>query len=343
LAAAEAAEAEAERKDVELAGRLVAAQESQAQAEADLAESAEEIEDSEAAIGRLAAEVYRSGNASAEMQVALGSTTPDQFATRVVLADAVMRSRGGTLARLQETKALQSNAETRLEAVQVQVADLRQQAADNLVAAEAARAEAAERKAEVDALIAAQTQAAATIEARKAEETARLAALEAEQTRLEEELRRIAAAERAAAARAGRSGGGSSGDTNGTLQRPVSGPVTSGYGYRIHPIYGTKRLHRGTDFGSPCGTPIRAAEEGRVVSAGWAGGYGNRIVVNHGVLRGVGVATSYNHMSGYKVRSGSVSRGQIIGYIGTTGSSTGCHLHFEVYVNGSTVNPMGWL
>ncbi len=364
LDAAEAAEAEAERKDVELAGRLEAAQQSKADAEAEVAASTQEIVDSEAAIGRLAAEVYRSGHTSTQMQVALGSTTPDDFATKYVLADAVMRSRGGTLARLNETKALRSNAEARLAAVEVQVADLRQQAADNLVAAEAARQEAAQAKAAVDALIVQQTQATATIEARKAEETAKLAELKAEQDRLAAELKRIAAAEKAAAEKAAREaaareaaarkrgagsssgGGGSSsggGSSQSTLARPVGGPVTSGYGYRIHPIYKTKRLHAGIDFGSACGTPVRAAEDGRIVSAGNAGGYGNRIVVSHGVLRGEGVATSYNHLSGYKVTSGSVSRGQIIGYVGTTGSSTGCHLHFEVYVNGDHVNPSGWL
>ncbi len=357
LEAAQAAEAEAERKDVELAGRLEAAQHSKAEAEAELATSTQEIADSEAAIGRLAAEVYRSGHTSTQMQVALGSTTPDDFATKYVLADAVMRSRGGALARLNETKALRTNAEARIAAVEVQVADLRQQAADNLVAAEVARQQAADAKAAVETLIVQQTQATATIEARKAEETARLAELQAEQDRLAAELRRIAAAEKAAAEKAAReaaarkrAGGGSSGgggggssSSDGTLARPVGGPVTSGYGYRIHPIYHTKRLHAGIDFGSACGTPVRAAEDGRIVSAGWAGGYGNRIVVSHGVLRGEGVATSYNHLSAYKVTSGSVSRGQIIGYVGTTGSSTGCHLHFEVYVNGDHVNPAGWL
>lgn len=372
LEAAEAAEAEAERKDVELAGRLVAAQDSQTVAEQEVADSSEGIQDSEAAIGRLASEVYRSGYSSAEIQVALGSTSPDDFATRYVLADAVMRSRSSSLSRLQQTMARQGNAETRLAAVEVEVTDLRRQAAENLVAAEAARTEAVEQRAEVDRLVAAQAQAVATIEARKAEETARLAALEVEQTRLEVELARIAAAEKAAAEkaaaeaaaeraareRASRSAGGSGRSTSsssgssaaeespqsgGTLARPVTGPVTSGYGYRIHPIYGTRRLHAGTDFGSPCGTPIRAAADGTVVSSGWAGGYGNRIVLNHGVLRGEGVSTTYNHMSGYAARSGAVSRGEVIGYIGTTGASTGCHLHFEVYVNGQTTNPMGWM
>ena len=77
--------------------------------------------------------------------------------------------------------------------------------------------------------------------------------------------------------------------------------------------------------------------------AGWAGGYGNQLVIDHGRMRGRHVATSANHLSRIVVRSGTVHRGQVVGYVGTTGLSTGCHLHFEVYVGGRTVNPMSWL
>jgi murein DD-endopeptidase MepM/ murein hydrolase activator NlpD len=127
------------------------------------------------------------------------------------------------------------------------------------------------------------------------------------------------------------------------LSRPVSAPVTSGYGRRWHPILHYWRLHAGTDFGAACGTPVRAAASGVVVRAGWAGGYGNQLVLDHGRMRGSHVATSYNHLSRILARSGRVSRGQVVAYSGTTGLSTGCHLHFEVYVGGRTVNPMSWL
>lgn len=132
-----------------------------------------------------------------------------------------------------------------------------------------------------------------------------------------------------------------SGDSE--LLRPVGSRITSQYGYRIHPIYKTRRLHGGTDFGGPCGVPIRAAEDGTIVRAGVNGGFGNQVVVDHGMVNGEPLATSYNHMSRYEQTSGSVSRGDVIGYIGTTGASTGCHLHFEVYVDGATTNPMRWL
>ncbi|MBC7640555.1 MAG: M23 family metallopeptidase, partial [Rhodoferax sp.] len=168
--------------------------------------------------------------------------------------------------------------------------------------------------------------------------------------------RRRAAASRAARSgrSSGRSSGGSSSDGSGSssggftssgyLTEPVDNAyVTSEFGMRFHPILHYWRLHAGIDFGVGCGTPVHAAAEGQVVSAGWGGGYGNRIVVDHGLVGDVGLATTYNHLTSIVVHSGSVSRGQLIGYSGTTGSSTGCHLHFETYDNGLPVNPRKWL
>lgn len=105
-------------------------------------------------------------------------------------------------------------------------------------------------------------------------------------------------------------------------------------------------MHAGRDYGAPCGAPVYAAESGQVVSAlppGSTGGYGNQIVLDHGVKRGVSLATTYNHLQSFVVTSGSVRRGQLIAYEGTTGSSTGCHLHFETWENGTAVDPRGWL
>lgn len=127
------------------------------------------------------------------------------------------------------------------------------------------------------------------------------------------------------------------------LSDPVNARISSSFGYRIHPILGYRKLHAGTDFAASCGTPVRAAADGRVVSAGWGGGYGNLVVIAHGIVDGDSLATAYAHLSEYEVRSGSVSRGDVIGYIGTTGSSTGCHLHFETRVNGTAVDAMGYL
>ena len=128
---------------------------------------------------------------------------------------------------------------------------------------------------------------------------------------------------------------------HGVLAVPIPGaPITSGFGPRVHPIYGDVRMHSGIDFGASTGTPIHAAADGVVVSAGPLGGYGNATVIDHGN----GLATLYGHQSSIAVAPGQrVSRGQVIGYVGCTGLCTGPHLHFEVRVRGTPVDPMQYL
>lgn len=126
----------------------------------------------------------------------------------------------------------------------------------------------------------------------------------------------------------------------GQLIWPASGPVTSGYGYRTHPIFGDQRLHTGIDIAAPYGAPVVAADAGVVSYAGVMSGYGNVVVVDHGG----GLATVYAHLSSFSVGSGqSVGRGSTIAAVGCTGYCTGTHLHFEVRVNGGTVDPMPYL
>ena len=133
-------------------------------------------------------------------------------------------------------------------------------------------------------------------------------------------------------------------DTNGAGRQvsamawPVQARITSGFGLRIHPILRFARMHRGMDFGARYGSPIVAAADGQVSRAGWAGGYGQQVRIAHGG----GIATSYSHMSRLVVAPGTIVRqGQLIGYVGSTGLSTGPHLHYEVYRGGVAVNPMG--
>lgn len=176
----------------------------------------------------------------------------------------------------------------------------------------------------------------------------------------EAEQRRVANADAAAAARAQQPavpaappGSGNTGPTvpaasgapaapasSGRFQLPAAGRLSSPFGYRVHPISGAGRLHAGQDIAAPSGSPIYAADTGVVASAGWRGGYGNAIVIDHGG----GLATLYAHQSRLGVSAGQqVTRGQLIGYVGTTGYSTGPHLHFEVRENGTPVNPAAYL
>lgn len=123
-------------------------------------------------------------------------------------------------------------------------------------------------------------------------------------------------------------------------QWPVVGTVTSGYGYRIHPVYGTRKLHSGLDVGAPRGTPITATSGGTVIFAGWRGGYGSTVILDHGA----GLTSLYAHMSQIGVSVGAtVDRGDVVGLVGATGTATGNHLHFEIRVNGVATNPRPYL
>ncbi|MCE5329158.1 peptidoglycan DD-metalloendopeptidase family protein [bacterium] len=127
---------------------------------------------------------------------------------------------------------------------------------------------------------------------------------------------------------------------NGRLQWPVAGALVSGFGNRMHPILGYVRFHSGIDLAAPRGTPIVAADGGQVIQASYDGGYGNSILIYHGGS----FATFYGHLSGFAVGAGQmVKRGQVIGYVGSTGLATGPHLHFEVRINGAAQNPLGYL
>ena len=121
------------------------------------------------------------------------------------------------------------------------------------------------------------------------------------------------------------------------MSLPVAGRITSTFGYRVHPILRFKRFHGGVDFGAGWGSPIVAAADGQVVGAGWAGGYGRQVRIAHGD----GLLTSYSHMSEIVAESGTIVRqGQLIGYVGSSGLSTGPHLHYEVKRYGERVNPL---
>jgi len=124
---------------------------------------------------------------------------------------------------------------------------------------------------------------------------------------------------------------------------PVPARITSPFGMRFHPVLRYWKLHDGTDFGAGCGTPIRAPRAGRVAERYYNAGYGNRLMIDHGYIRGRYITTGYNHASRYIVRVGQrVRKGQVVGYVGSTGYSTGCHLHLMVWLNGRLRNPMTW-
>ena len=128
------------------------------------------------------------------------------------------------------------------------------------------------------------------------------------------------------------------------FMKPIAGPITSPFGYRMHPIFKRQIYHSGIDIGGINGGKIRASNSGKVLYAGWYGGYGKVVIIDHGVINGQPITTLYAHMSGYVVSPGqNVLKGQVVGYEGSTGYSTGPHCHFEVRVNGKPQNPLNYI
>lgn len=136
---------------------------------------------------------------------------------------------------------------------------------------------------------------------------------------------------------------------NSKFIKPIRGAITSPFGWRIHPIFRSRRFHTGVDISGPYGSAIRASNAGKVIYSGWYGGYGKVVIVDHGNMdcgshRGQRFSTLYAHMSSTAVGNGSsVKKGQVIGYEGTTGYSTGPHLHFEVRIEGRPNNPLSFV
>ncbi len=136
---------------------------------------------------------------------------------------------------------------------------------------------------------------------------------------------------------------------NSKFIKPISGAITSPFGWRRHPIFGSMRFHTGVDISNSYGTPIKASNGGKVIYSGWYGGYGKVVIVDHGNMdcgshKGQRFSTLYAHMSSTAIGNGSsVKKGQIIGYEGMTGYSTGPHVHFEVRINGKPNNPLGFV
>jgi len=258
------------------------------------------------------------------VDVVLESTSFEDLITRMSMVRDFIAGDNDLVGRLQATRDTVEGEKQaiagRESAVQKAVADLQQQN-DELAALRAAQA----------------AQQAASLALRK-QKNGTLSSVENNLALLERQEDQLLAESNALSGVINGSSGGGGG--TGSLIWPVSGPVTSSFGWRIHPILGYRKFHTGIDIGAGYGAPIHAADSGTVIYATWMSGYGNVIIIDHGR----GISTLYAHQSSLAVGNGArVSRGQTIGYVGSTGFSTGPHLHFEVRLNGNPVDPMAYL
>ncbi|MDH3306245.1 MAG: peptidoglycan DD-metalloendopeptidase family protein [Acidimicrobiia bacterium] len=240
-------------------------------------------------------------------------------------AGSVIESSEQLLNQLEVLERQEEAQQKEIEARQAEVERILVDLDANRVALEADKAVLDAKAAEVQVEVDAAAALVATINSAINELEGEISHLEADVQRMQAEINR-------------RSTG--SGSNPGILSWPLGGGVSSGFGYRIHPISGARKLHAGLDINGGSGQAISAAGSGTVILASWYGGYGNAIVIDHGG----GLTTLYAHQSGFAVSEGqNVSTGQTIGYVGSTGYSTGPHLHFETREWGTPVDPMKYL
>ena len=357
LTEADAAQVMADRHNADVATALAVAQANEAKAADALARNSRDTQEAEDQLGNMARDAYQQGGISG-LSIALEATSPEDFTNRLVMMDTVMRVRSATLRGLDTMRAEGRAVEAHLVAVRQQVAALKVEAEAALAQAKAAREVAAAAKTKLDLMNAAQTRYTATVAAKKATEIKSIRTMQAQSNALARVLaaRAKAAREKAAREKAAREAAARAahravprtappGSSNGFLNYPSNAPVSSEFGMRFHPIWQQWILHSGIDFAANCGSPVYAAAGGDVIMATpeyASGGYGNRLVIDHGYQRGAYLTTTYNHLTSFVVTSGHVARGQVVAYSGTTGTSTGCHLHFETRQDGTPVNPRLW-
>jgi len=270
----------------------------------------------------------------------------DRFGYANEVAAAQQKVLDGFLASRMDAK----DAYNRTVAAARSAADARQAANTALLKAEQAKSIATHARTRVNALIVARGQALAEARKYKASMLARYDALAKENKQVVAQLAKRAKADAAAAKKARAATTNLKVVMRGYDEMPVDGWKSSNFGMRYDPIYKRWQLHAGVDIAAGGGAPIRAAHGGRVIRAGWDGGYGNYTCVDTGLFKGAGkyhgkeIANCYAHQSKILVRVGQkVARGQVIGRVGETGAATGYHLHFEVRVNGTPVQPLNWL
>jgi murein DD-endopeptidase MepM/ murein hydrolase activator NlpD len=334
LATAQRRQAEAARARAEAQVRLLLTTQ---QAE----ESAAAVEEQRDRIGRIARAAYQGGGSLGEVSMLLEARSPADFAERLVALQTVVSSQRSVLSELETVEASYGSRAHDLEQVRDALAAADEQAQRELRTIARLETRAREAEERVGQLVAAREAALAAARAAQAADDAAHARRETVSSELQAEL---AARAQQELGTAGRRDGATVPARRGALAWPVQGRVSSPFGMRVHPITGAYKLHTGIDVSAPCGTPIRAARDGVVVAAGWNSAYGWRTVVSHGAVDGVLLTTTYNHQERLGVAVGDrLGTGQVLGEVGSTGYSTGCHLHLELFVNSSLVDPAPWL
>lgn len=340
--------------------QLAAARAQLAKVQADVAKVEAEIGDIRGQIATLARMVYTAGGPFNEVQILLDSRDPAEFTERLASIQRVSRGNSETFTQLAAAQASLSQKLEQSKQLRAIEASKELEASARAADAERALNDAASAKQTVDQLVAQRAAIVAKADSQRDAVRRQYNELKAEQERIKAAIKAAQEAERARQREkeknkqqnGGDSGSSKSPNSKPPASKPPAEVITGELGWplpgyraggrtgpRVHPIYGYRSCHTGDDIGAPSGTAIKSAADGTVISTSSGGPYGNNTLISHGN----GLVTMYAHQSRFGVKKGDkVSRGQTIGYVGSTGYSTGPHLHFEVHVNGVPWEPMGW-
>lgn len=283
------------------------------------------------AIGQFAAQTYQAGDPQLMQILAMiqGGSASD-ISSRLGVIDGVIGKQNSMYLAYQQQAADLAVKEQSVAAATAQVAQQQKVTAAAVSRRQALTQAALQQQQKVAHLVAVRASFSRQAAVIMRQDKAKLAALKKQDNRIKQQILARKRHDR------NRSWSGGSG----MMLRPVNAPITSPYGWRIHPIYHYWGLHDGDDFGASCGQPQVAVDDGTVISEYYSDVWGNRLYIDLGNINGHNYTVIYNHTERYAVSVGQhVSRGQIVAYTGTTGWSTGCHLHFTVLKDGTAVNP----
>ncbi len=345
---------EAQEDDRIVGERLTDAEGEERRLSGEVETGQEEVDRSDDELATVALSAYKGGGLPNPSTVYVGNTSPQDAVDRSMNYRLTMASQGTRLDTLRTDQSVTENTAERLSAVREEIRQLKIEAEKAVERTRVAEKVANDAKNDLDALYETQKTQRDDLERKKTRYEGDQKTLETRSSTLDGEIEDLARQEREREerlkAQQSRSGGGDdaqvagSANTGGGWVYPVNARLNSNFGWRVHPIYGTRKLHAGVDFPVACGVPVGAAHSGRVISRTYNSGAGNKIILSHGVMNGRLVTTSYHHLQGFAKPVGAqVSAGETVGYVGTTGSSTGCHLHFETHEDGNAVNPSKYL
>lgn len=372
LDAARSALESAKAEDARQAKRLKEAETEEREIREAVENGEHKISQSNEDVSRASIEAYKGSSAPNPASIFLKAENPQDAVDRTMNYRLTLQAQGAKLTDLRGQQAVNVNSADRLEAIRAEIDDLKKKSAAAVAERREAETEAERAKKDLDDLYASQKSQAANLETLKEKYRASESELESQSSALEtdiqqliekerqeelarqrEEERKAREAREAEERRAKKerrkprkvstpktSGGSSAGAMSGKFREPVSARRSSKFGYRFHPVYHTRKLHAGMDYAASCGTPVGAMTSGKVLATTHNRGAGNKVIVSHGLHNGQILTTSYHHLQGFAVSVGQrIETGQTVGYVGSTGASTGCHLHFETHLDGTAVDP----